>query len=126
MDLSDAARLIEQSPDFHLLRRVPPVAQWNIERTGSDIRRAVFVDTETTGLDHDSDEVIELALLPFEYERETGRIVRVDEAGALSALRQPSFRSRRKARAFTASPTPMSRARRLKRRPCARLLNRRN
>lgn len=91
MDLSDAARLIEQSPDFHLLRRVPPVAQWNLDPTASDIRRAVFVDTETTGLDHESDEVIELALLPFEYERVTGRIVRVDEAGALSALRQPSF-----------------------------------
>lgn len=91
MDLKDAELLIEQSPEYRLLRRVPPPATWNLDPAGSDIRRAVFVDTETTGLDHDTDEVIELALLPFEYERATGRIVRVDEANALSALRQPSF-----------------------------------
>ena len=91
MDLSDAEHLIEQSPGYRLLRRVPPLSRWALDPSDSDIRRAVFVDTETTGLDHDADEVIELALLPFEYERETGRIVRVDEADALSALRQPSF-----------------------------------
>ena len=38
------------------------------------------------GADQDTDEVIELALLPFEYERDTGAIVRDEEA----ALRLPS------------------------------------
>ena len=91
MDLSEAERLIEANPDYQLLRRVPPASRWRLDAPRGELRRAVFVDTETTGLDQDIDEVIELALLPFEYERDTGKIVRVDEAQALSALRQPSF-----------------------------------
>ncbi len=51
----------------------------------------MFTDTETTGLGLEIDEVIELALLPFEYERDTGAIVRVDQEAAINAFRQPSF-----------------------------------
>jgi DNA polymerase III subunit epsilon len=91
MDLTDAARLVEASPDFRLLRRVPAPVNWCLPSVGGETRRGVFVDTETTGLDQDTDEVIELALLPFEYERNTGAVVRVDSGAALSAFRQPSF-----------------------------------
>ena len=91
MDLDEAARLIAASPDFRLLRRVPSPSHWPLRSTTRETRRGVFVDTETTGLDPDVDEVIELALLPFEYDRESGAIVHVDEQAALSAFRQPSF-----------------------------------
>lgn len=91
MDITDAARLIEASPDFRLLRRVPAQGAWPLSAARGETRRGVFVDTETTGLDPDVDEVIELALLPFEYERDTGAIVRVDQDAALSAFRQPTF-----------------------------------
>jgi DNA polymerase-3 subunit epsilon len=91
MNLSEAERLLSSSPDHRVLRRVPPVSRWMPDPAQGETRRAVLVDTETTGLDQDHDEVIELALLPFEYERDTGRIVSVDEAQALSAFRQPSF-----------------------------------
>lgn len=91
MDLAQAERLLAASPDYRVLRRVPSVAAWKLEPARGEIRRAVLVDTETTGLDQDRDEVIELALLPFDYERDTGRIVAVDEVDVLSAFRQPSF-----------------------------------
>lgn len=91
MDVSEAARLIEASPDFRLLRRVPAPGAWPLKAATTETRRGVFVDTETTGLDLDTDEVIELALLPFEYERESGRLVRVDTDAALDGLRQPSL-----------------------------------
>lgn len=91
MTLIEAERLIEASDEYRLLRRVPPVEHWALPKPTGELKRAILVDTETTGLDQDTDEVIELALLPFEYERDTGRIVRVDVAGALSAFRQPSF-----------------------------------
>lgn len=91
MDLTDAAHLIEASPDFRLLRRVPDPAAWPLQSASGETRLGDFVDTETTGLDPDVDEVIELALLPFEYERDTGAIVRVATDVALSAFRQPSF-----------------------------------
>src|SRR5512134_3136838 len=90
MDLSDAERLISASEDYRLLRRTPPLGAWGLPKPVGELRRAVFVDTETTGLE-ERDEVIELALVPFEYDRATGAIVRVDEARVLSAFRQPSF-----------------------------------
>lgn len=91
MDLDDAVRLIEGNTDFRLLRRVPAVASWSLKSASGETRRGIFVDTETTGLAPDTDEVIELALLPFEYERDTGVIVCVNQDAALSAFRQPSF-----------------------------------
>lgn len=91
MDLTDATRLIEASRDFRLLRRVPAPVAWNLQSASGETRRGVFIDTETTGLDLDTDEVIELALLPFEYERDTGAIVSIDQDAALSAFRQPAF-----------------------------------
>jgi DNA polymerase-3 subunit epsilon len=91
MDINEAERLIEGSPDHRLLRRVPEPSHWPLSPAVSETRRGVFIDVETTGLDTDIDEVIELALLPFEYERESGRIVTVDETMALNGLRQPSF-----------------------------------
>ncbi len=91
MDLLQAERLIENSQDHRLLRRVPDTSAWALPKATGETRRAVLVDTETTGLDLDSDEVIELALLPFDYERDTGRIVSVDERVALNAFREPPF-----------------------------------
>lgn len=89
MDFEEAARQLSGSNDYRILRRVPDVSRWGLRPASGETRRAVLVDTETTGLD-DSDEVIELALLPFEYERDTGRIVSVDQQAALSAFRQPA------------------------------------
>jgi DNA polymerase-3 subunit epsilon len=91
MDLLEATRLIEANANFRLLRRVPALGDWPLKAASGETRRGVFVDTETTGLDQETDEVIELALLPFEYERDTGAIARVDADAALSAFRQPSF-----------------------------------
>lgn len=90
MDISEAARLIEASPDFRLLRRVPAPSVWPLAHANGETRKGVFVDAETTGLDQDADEIIELALLPFEYERDTGAIVHVDADAALNAFREPS------------------------------------
>jgi DNA polymerase-3 subunit epsilon len=91
MSLLDAVRLLSESPDYRVLRRVPAPSAWDLAAAAGETRKAVLVDTETTGLDQDKDEVIELALLPFEYDFASGRIVSVDEARALSAFREPSF-----------------------------------
>lgn len=90
MDRDQAMALIEADRDFRLLRRVPDVGDWKLAPASNNLRRAVFVDTETTGLDADEDEVIELAMLPFDYDRDSGAIVAVHVDAALAALRQPS------------------------------------
>jgi DNA polymerase-3 subunit epsilon len=50
-------------------------------------RIAVIVDTETTGLDHTRDEVIEIGMVAFSYD-EDGRIG--DVIGTYNALREPT------------------------------------
>src|SRR5215831_3479486 len=79
MNAEEAYRLLSESEDYRVLRRVPEASQWKLKPAQGETRRALNVDTETTGLDQDQDEVVELALLPFEYERDSGRIVAVGE-----------------------------------------------
>jgi len=85
--LPEAIREVQASPDLRLLQRVPPASAWNLQPATGEVVRACIVDTETTGTGPDA-EVIELAILPFDYEYATGRVVAV-HAG-FSALRQPS------------------------------------
>ena len=90
MNTEDAERLLSASPDYKVLKRVPPAAAWGLHASSNTLMRGVYVDVETTGL-NEADEVIELALLPFEYDRATGSVARVLEDEAYGALRQPSF-----------------------------------
>ena len=53
-----------------------------------DLRRGVFLDCETTGLSHEQDQIIELALLPFDYTLD-GRIAEVRTAEARTWRNDP-------------------------------------
>jgi DNA polymerase-3 subunit epsilon len=70
-----AARLAEH-PDYRVLRRLDVTREWPAV-TGRGTAFAVVLDTETTGMDSATDKVIELALVKFEYSRESGAIGRV-------------------------------------------------
>lgn len=85
--LATAAAALSESRDFRVLRRVPGVDRWNLRPVVGDTVRAVVLDCETTGLD-DKDEVIELAIVPFEYERATGQVMSVGEP--FHSFREPS------------------------------------
>ena len=50
-----------------------------------------FVDVETTGLDTETDEIVEVALLPFDYDPSTGDVIAVHEDQALNELRDPGI-----------------------------------
>jgi len=62
------------------------IGQWRLLRclrlperfndpTDGLIKRAVVVDVEATSLSTENDDVIQLAILPFDYEPESGRIL---------------------------------------------------
>ena len=76
--------------DWRLLGRLNLPDRFNNPQDGA-VRRAVVVDVETTGLSTEKDEVIQLAILPFDYEVESGRILTVHKMDAFEGLRQPNI-----------------------------------
>lgn len=70
-DAESMAAALALHPDYRILRRLKPCVQWPGEGAESVIRIAVL-DTETTGLDHSKDKIIELALLLVDVDSATG------------------------------------------------------
>jgi DNA polymerase-3 subunit epsilon len=79
------ASLLETENDYRVLRRLKAPAP-SSPPEGVLVRRAVVVDVETTGLDHAVDEVIQLAMVAFQYGQD-GVIYGVSES--FEALRDP-------------------------------------
>ncbi|MEY4377506.1 MAG: hypothetical protein RJB26_2056 [Pseudomonadota bacterium] len=82
------AAALEQHPDYRVLRRLDVTGQRPPLATVTPGRAAV-IDTETTGTDLGRDRVIELAVVVFEYDRDTGEIGPV--VGRYSAFEDPGF-----------------------------------
>ena len=86
-DHEAAARLLDASDDYRVLRRLRPREVVADYRPGPGESVAVVVDVETTGLDHRRDEVIEIGMVAFVHDAmgQVGPVI-----GALSLLREPS------------------------------------
>lgn len=81
MTLSDAeaerlALQLESHANYRVLRRINPTTAFP-PSDGRALLKGVIVDTETTGLSHDVDRIIEIGLLVFEYDPHTGQVCRV-------------------------------------------------
>lgn len=86
MNLEEMAKALESSRDYRVLRRLVPRSTIH-PPDGSSTRLGLFLDVETTGLDHTKDELIELAMVPFSYGLD-GRIFEVFPA--YQQFQQPS------------------------------------
>ncbi len=87
-ELEEAARMLEASGDYRVLRRLPRRPIVSRDKLAKSEHVAIIVDTETTGLDHSKDEIIELGMVAYTYD-EAGRMG--DVIGTFSALREPSI-----------------------------------
>lgn len=85
-DLEDIARRLEASEDFRVLRRMAVGSDFTKYESGNSYR-AIFLDLETTGLNPDIDEIVEIGMVPFTYGAQ-GEIHSVEEP--FSMLREPS------------------------------------
>jgi len=57
------AEALEASGRYKILRKLAPVLNWPPAPAGSELVRLAILDTETTGLSHQADDVIELAVV---------------------------------------------------------------
>lgn len=80
------ARILEATGNYRVLRRYLPIPAYH-PPDGARLVTALALDVETTGLNPASDAIIQLALVPFEFAPETGRIYAVHPA--LTFLEDP-------------------------------------
>ncbi|KAK0350437.1 hypothetical protein LTR94_029049, partial [Friedmanniomyces endolithicus] len=71
-----AAELLSAHPDFRIQRRLLPVTAFHEAAPLVPSRIGVAIDVETTGLNHDADRIIELAVQRFRFDAQ-GRIIQV-------------------------------------------------
>jgi DNA polymerase-3 subunit epsilon len=84
-DLETYAAALEASGEYRVIRRFVCPGRYASE-TAAELRRGVFLDVETTGVDVANDRVIELAMVPFEF-ADDGTVYRVTEG--YSGLQDP-------------------------------------
>ncbi len=84
--LETMARTLTASGVYRVLRKLAPRAPAAVE-SGTPTRAGLFVDVETTGLDAEADEIIEIAIVPFTYALD-GRII--DVGAPFQSFRDPA------------------------------------
>lgn len=82
------AQQLEADPNYRVLRKLAPQAVF-AEPDGKPLAKGVIVDTETTGLNQATDKILEIGLVVFEYDPETGQAYRVLES--FGALEDPGI-----------------------------------
>jgi DNA polymerase-3 subunit epsilon len=69
---------LESNGDYRIIKKLKPQSQYN-DDDGNPKGVAIFLDTETTGIDIAKDEIIELGMVAFEYSISTGKIFKILE-----------------------------------------------
>ncbi len=88
LDIELAIATLLSSGDFVVLRKIDLARDHRFTRKSvRGSRTALCLDTETTGLDYTQDRIIELGIVAFEYDPETGAIIQI--IGRYSGFEDP-------------------------------------
>ena len=79
MTAASMAEALDQHPDYKVLRRLVTKKEFHPTEPGQVLQRGIVLDTETTGLSAEEDQVIELGMIVFEFDPVQGTIHRVLE-----------------------------------------------
>ncbi len=84
--LLELVQYVDSLPQYKVLRRLPePDSYGDVSQS----IRVLVIDTETTGVDHNTDKIIEIGAVLVEADPETGQIGRV--INTYSGLEDPGF-----------------------------------
>ena len=86
--IEQLARAVEQHPDFKVLRRLQPRRSFGVWDGEEEVVQVAVVDTETTGMNADRDEIIELGLVVVAVGATSGQAFEVLES--YGGLEEPS------------------------------------
>lgn len=110
LDAQAMAAALERHPDYRVLRRLVPVHHFDRTAQGP-LTRVLLLDTETTGLDHSRDKIIELAMLRVDVDSTTG--LPVGEVRVYDALEDPGLPISKDIEAITGISSAMVRGQQL-------------
>lgn len=84
--LAAMAETLASSGEYRVLRRLVPRSEF-ADSNGAAVKTGILLDVETTGLDYTRDEIIELAMIKFDYLPD-GTIIRSGDV--FTAFNEPS------------------------------------
>jgi len=87
-DLKEIVNTDINISEWKLIRKLHLPEKYN-DPSGGEIKKGIVLDVEATGLSIGHDDVIQLALLPFEYEVSSGKILNIQKEDAFDGLREP-------------------------------------
>jgi DNA polymerase-3 subunit epsilon len=76
IDIETQAQAVEAHPDYQVQRRLVSRQAYAVS-DGRPLSKGVVVDTETTGLANETDKIIELCVLAFEYDPDSAQVFRI-------------------------------------------------
>ena len=88
LDLTAALELVSAHPDYKVSKRITP-RQSFAKSDGRPLLKGVVVDTETTGTNAEVDAIIELGMVLFQFDPQTGQAFEV--LGVFDELEDPGF-----------------------------------
>lgn len=86
--VSEAVEVLKNNPDYKLIRRLIPRKVFAAP-DGRALLKGVVVDTETTGVSPEQDKIIELGMVLFEFDPQTG--VAFNVLDSFDELEDPGF-----------------------------------
>jgi len=87
-DMSEIINTEVSQSDWKLIRKLHLPQKYN-DASSEEVKKGIVLDVEATGLSIGYDDVIQLALLPFEYEVSSGKIININKDKAFNGLREP-------------------------------------
>ena len=87
-DTSEIINTEVSQSDWKLIRKLHLPQKYN-DASSEEVKKGIVIDVEATGLSIGYDDVIQLALLPFEYEVSSGKIININKDKAFNGMREP-------------------------------------